>query len=154
MPQENRNWGPIIWTSLIVALANVIFWNLFHRVIFIKSIYKTGVAFFTAIQPGYFPIIFLIATIIASFFIVWIYQFLLPYLPKQWIVRGLFIGVALFLVIDLPSSIQIAFTTILPYSAAQSMTIAALSTKLIIGIILTYTYRKFVPDTTETGTSA
>jgi hypothetical protein len=151
MPQENRNWSVIIWTSMIVALANVIFWNLFHRVIFIKSIYKTGVAFFTAIQPSYFPIVFLLATIIASFFVVWIYQLLLPFLPKNWIARGLLIGAALFLVVDLPSSIQIAFTTTLPYSAAQSMTIAALFTKLIIGIILTYTYRKFVPDSTETG---
>jgi len=149
MPQEKNNWSAIFWTALIISVTNVILWNLFHRVIFIKSIYKTGVEFFKT-EPGYFPVILLVATFIAAIFIVRVYQIMLSYLPKNWIIRGLLIGAILFLVIDLPGSLQIAFTTILPNAAAQSMIVSALFTKLINGIILTYTYRKFSSDSSET----
>jgi hypothetical protein len=151
MADEKRNNGAILWTSLIIAVTSVIFWNLFHRVLFIKAIYRAGGAFFTATQPGFFPIIYLIAVIVSSWFSVWIYQSIISLLPGNWILRGIVIGGVLFLIIDLPYLIQTAFTTVLPVSAAQSMGLAALLTRLVNGVILTYTYAKFTPDTEESG---
>ena len=151
MADEKRNTGAVLWTSLIIALTSVILWNLFHRVIFFKAIYKTGGAFFTAAQPGFFPIIYLIAVILSSWFVVWIYQIILPYLSPNWIVRGLVIGGVLFLVIDLPYLVQLNFTTVLPLTAAQTMGLATLLTRLVNGIVLTYTYAKFIPETDKSG---
>ena len=120
MIDGKTDWKTILWTTIIVAITNVVIWNLFDRVIFNKSIYKTGVAYFSALQPAYFPVLFLLATFIATLVIVWVYQMLLPSLPQNWIVRGLMIGAILFLVIDLPNAVQTAFTTILPMAAARS----------------------------------
>jgi hypothetical protein len=146
MSNEKTNWKAISYASIAVTITSVVIWNLFNRVIFEESIYRAGRAFFSAEQPSYFPIFYLLATFVATFVIVWVYQILLTGLPKNLIIRSLIIGAILFLVIDLPYMIQISFTTVLPGKAAQSMVLAALLSKIAYGFILTYTYRRFSPD--------
>jgi hypothetical protein len=107
--------------------------------------YSNLQTFFRASQPDYFPLLYLLIILFVVCAIVLAYRIALPSLPSNWIIRGLIVGIFLFLVADLPDAFMAAYTTVLPASVFQGMAIAALINKLVNGLILTYTYMRFSP---------
>jgi hypothetical protein len=136
------------WTSVIVTLTMTIFGGVM-RIIersFNSAAYDNVQTFFKTSQPDYFPLLHLGITFIVVLAIVTLYRLVLTHLPMNWIIRGLLVGLFLFLIADLPDAFTSYYMTVLSGSAVWGMTISAFANKLINGLILTYTYKRLSPD--------
>jgi hypothetical protein len=143
--ESKINWKPIWWTTIIVTLT----WTIIGGIARIaerrlnSDAYFNVQTFFKSTQPDYYPLLYLLIVCLVTFSVVWVYRWILPYLPAHWIFRGLAVGLFLFLVDDLTDAFASIYTTVLTSSAVRGMTIAALLNKLLNGCILTYTYARF-----------
>ena len=128
------------WTSVIVAITTTVIDNLFY--IINKSVnseaYAMAKGYFSSSQPDYFPLLYLVFVFCATLVTVWLYSLLLPRMPENWIVRGLIVGIILYIVADIPDIVRIGYTTNLPGAATRGMAMFALLGSLANGCILTY----------------
>lgn len=146
---EKIDWKPIWWTTAIVTITTIIVGQILQLIepMLVSDIVRAQLkGFFTAEQSVNFPLFFLFAEVVLTFFIVLVYRALLTQLPSNWISRGLLVGFFLFLVSDLPNSILIGYTTVAPAAAAWGMFFIGLINKLINGCILTYSFNRFSSD--------
>ena len=128
------------WTTIIVTITTTVIDNLFD--VINRSVnsdaYAMARGYFASSQPDYFPLIYLIFAFFATLITVWLYTMLLPRMPENWIIRGLIIGIILYIVADITNIIKIGYTTGLPGAAARGMAFFALLGSLANGCILTY----------------
>ena len=132
------------WTTLIVTVAGVIIDKLFE--VIVKSLNKDSFSalrnLFTADQPDYFPLLYILIVFAAMLFTVLLYSYLRDRLPSSWVISGIIIGIILFFISDLPALFQIGFITKLPGDLIRLMSTAALGSDIAKGIVLCYTYSK------------
>lgn len=141
MSKESEiNQQALWWTSVIVAITTTVIDNLFD--VINKSVnsdaYAMAKGYFASSQPDYFPLIYLVFVFFATLITVWLYSILLPRMPQNWIIRGLIVGVILYVLTDITNIIKIGYTTSLPASAARGMAFFALLGSLANGCILAY----------------
>jgi hypothetical protein len=132
------------WTTLIVTVAGVIIDKLFEVIVksLNKSSFSTLRKLFTADQPDYFPLLYILIVFAATLFTVLLYSYLRDRLPSNWIVSGIIVGIVLFFISDLPALFQIGFITKLPSDLIRLMSTASLGSDIAKGMVLTYTYSK------------
>lgn len=143
---EQINWKPIWWTTIIVAVTTVVIgeaMQLLLRNIVYKAAYAQMRDFFPTQQSDYFPLLFLVVMLAISFATVWVYRILLTQLPSNWVYRGILVGGFLFIVSDLPSALITGYTTAMPSPIVQGTALAGFINKIINGCLLTYFYRRF-----------
>ncbi len=137
------NKSTLIWTAVVVAITTTIIDKLFY--VINKSVnadaFASAKGYFSVSQADYFPLLYLIVVFFATLITVWIYSLLLHRMPQSWIMKGLIVGLVLFIIGDLAHIIEAGFTTQLPGAAARGMAFMALVSSLINGCVLSYFYR-------------
>ena len=155
MANPKSEMKPVWWTTIIVTLTMTIFGKLSD--VIEKRVnadaYSGVPTFFRSTEPDYFALLYLLLAVVVVFVIVWIYKNMLPQLSSNWVVRGLLVGLTLFLIVDLLNMMVLYYKTNLPAAAVQGMTLAALINKLVNGLVLTYTYRRLSSEKEMAGPS-
>lgn len=130
------------WTAIIVTITTTVIDRLFD--VINKGInsdaYASAPGYFSSSQPAYFPLLYMIAVFLGILIIVWLYSILRSRMPENWIIKGLIVGIVLFVVADLANIIELGYTTALPGAAARGKAFFSLLASLANGLILTYTY--------------
>jgi len=149
MESSKTEWRPIWWTTLTVTVTTTVIGGIMRLLErnLNKGAYHNVQSFFKTSQPDYYPLLYLLVSLFVTLAIVWIYKLLLDQMPKNWLTRGLVVGVFLFLVADLPDVVTNYYTTVLSGAAIWGMVLSSLASKLINGCILTYTYMRLSSNT-------
>jgi hypothetical protein len=130
------------WTTIIVTITSTVIDRLFY--VINKSVnseaFASAPGYFSSYQPGYFPLIYLIAVFFATLITVRLYAEFIPRMPENWILRGLIVGIVLFLVADLANIVEAGYITALPGAAARGKFFFSLLASLVNGCVLTYIY--------------
>ena len=136
------NKSTLLWTTVVVTVTTTLIDKLFEVINrnLNSDAFSSVKGYFSASQPDYFPLIYLIAVFFATLITVWIYSLLLRLMPRSWITRGLIVGLVLFVIGDLAQVISTGFTTQLPGAAARGMAFMALVSSLVNGCVLSYFY--------------
>jgi len=130
------------WTTIIVTITGTLIDKLFDVINrgVNSDAYASAEGYFAASQPDYFPLIYLIVVFFATLITVWLYSIFLPRMPENWIIRGLMVGMILFVVADFANVVEAGYTTALPGAAARGKAFFALVASLVNGCILSYVH--------------
>jgi RsiW-degrading membrane proteinase PrsW (M82 family) len=145
MNDSDFKWKPIWLTAAVVTIA----FTILGRAAYIiertanKQAYNGFQTFFKTSEPDYFSLLYLLIAFFVVFAIVWVYRMILPQLPSNWIIRGILIGIFLFLVGDLLNAISAYYSTTLPGAVIWGIALSSLVNKTVNGMILVYAYMRF-----------
>ena len=130
------------WTTIIVTITGTVIDRLFDVINkgLNSDAFASAPGYFSSYQPGYFPLIYMIAVFFAVLIIVRLYAVLLPNMPENWILRGLIVGIVLFIVADLANIVEMGYATALPGAAARGKAFFSLLASIVNGGILAYVY--------------
>jgi uncharacterized BrkB/YihY/UPF0761 family membrane protein len=89
-----------------------------------------------------FPLVLVVISFIYSFIIVYLYSRALPQLPENIWVRGILVGLFLFLIGDLLKDCITYYRIAIPGAITLAQIIVDLFNRVLSGLVLTYTYRR------------
>ena len=130
------------WTTIIVAITSTLIGKLFEVInrSANSEAYASAKGYFSSYQPDFFPLMYLVAAFFGTLIVVWIYSILLPRMPQNWILRGLTVGIILYVAVDMAHLVKIGYETGLPPAFARGMAFFSLLASLINGCILSYVH--------------
>lgn len=99
-------------------------------------------SYFARYQPDYYPILFMFILFISLLIIVSVYSMLEDRLPRNWISKGVLLGLFLFFVADLPYAVYTGYTTMMPGSYARGMASWGLAGDIVNGALIVYIFNK------------
>lgn len=144
--KESAGASAVFWTSVIAIIPATVVNQLF--VLINKSVNDSAYAslktYFTRSQPDYYPLLFMFIFFFAILAVAAVYSMLYTRLTGHWIISGIYIGIFLFLVADLPYAMHTGYTTAMPLSYAWSGAFFGLVGDIINGCLIAYIYSKFV----------
>jgi len=100
--------------------------------------------YFARSQPDYYPLLFMIILYFSVFSVVVVYSIIYTRMPSHWIARGLFIGLFLFFIADLPYSVYTGYTTMIPAAVARGTALAGLFGDIANGSLIAYIHMRIV----------
>jgi hypothetical protein len=148
MTEGKSNKAAFWWTAIIVTVTSIAVGQVLQyieRNFLNKEAYGFS-QYFVSEQSINFPLLLLVVTFISTLAIVWVYRMVFTMLPKFWIAQGLLIGLFLFLAGDFPNALLTGYTTSIPASAAQGMTMMIFLNRIINGCIMAYSYKWFTEN--------
>ncbi|UCC80265.1 MAG: hypothetical protein JSW64_02580 [Candidatus Zixiibacteriota bacterium] len=130
------------WTTIIVTITSTLIDKLFDVINrgVNSDAFASAPGYFSSSQPDYFPLIYMIVVFFATLITVWLYAILQSRMPKNWIIKGIIVGIILFIVADLANMVETGYATAIPGAAARGKTFLGLLASLVNGCILTYIY--------------
>ncbi len=139
---EEINKQALWWTTIIVTITSTLIDKLFDVINrgVNSDAFASAPGYFSSSQPDYFPLIYMIFIFFATLVTVWLYAILQSRMPKNWIIRGLIVGIVLFILADLANIVETGYVTALPGAAARGKAFFSLLASLVNGCILTYIY--------------
>ena len=145
MAKETQvNFKTVLLTTLIAIIPYTIINQVFS--VINKNVsdkdYLSMKLYFAQSQPDYYPILFMFVLFFTVLAIVAVYSIICSKLPEPWLFRGLFVGIFLFLVADLPSAVHTGFTTVMPMAYAWGMALWGLAGNVVNGALIAYIYMK------------
>lgn len=137
---EEINKQAMWWTTIIVTITSTLIDKLFDVINrgVNSDAFASASGYFSSSQPDYFPLIYMIFIFFATLVTVWLYAILQSRMPKNWIIRGLIVGLVLFILADLANIVETGYVTALPGAAARGKAFFSLLASLVNGCILTY----------------